>query len=248
MITTCQLTSPVSGIALPSCGIRPFMNCPVYRHALFHDVKSLVELHQAAFPGFFLTSLGHRFLRLLYRSLVDAESGVCIVAENGQGVLGFAVGTTEPDAFFKTLLRKQGLSFAVATVPALLRHPAFAVRRCLGALCYRGEKPKAFPKAALLSSLAVSPDAARQGIGRELLDAFCNEVTRRGGHAVYLTTDASGNDAVNQFYEKCGFHCVDTFERPGRRRMNRWAKTLGLPIAPPNEAARRVDHVASSTL
>ena len=191
------------------------------------DVEAMIRLHKAAFPGFFLTSLGSPFLRLLYGGFVNTDSGICVVAENGEGLIGFAAGTTDPDSFFRTLLRKKGASFALAVIPGLLHNPVFVVRKCVGALFYRGEKPKGIPRAGLLSSLAVSPDASGKGVGQNLVKTFCNELSRRGVEAVYLTTDASDNDPVNRFYAKCGFHLVDAFERPGNRRMNKWARMLG---------------------
>jgi ribosomal protein S18 acetylase RimI-like enzyme len=187
----------------------------------------MIRLHKEAFPGFFLTSLGPPFLRLLYRSFLNADTGICVVAENGEGLVGFAAGTAEPKSFFRALLFRKGVSFAFAAIPGLLHKPGFVVRKCAGALFYRGEKPKAMPKAGLLSSIAVSPQAAGKGIGQQLVTVFCDELSRRGVDAVYLTTDASANDPVNRFYKKCGFHLVETFERPGSRRMNKWGKTLG---------------------
>ncbi len=193
------------------------------------EVEAMVGLHRDAFPGFFLTSLGPRFLWLLYRGFVDSDSGICIIAADKGDLVGFAVGTTEPGSFFKRLLKKRGLAFALAAVPGLLHRPVFAARKCFGALFYRGEEPTAFPNAGLLSSLAVSPQAAGNGVGQQLVLAFCDELIERGVDAVYLTTDTSGNDPVNRFYEKCGFRLIDSFERPGNRKMNRWAKILTAP-------------------
>jgi len=197
------------------------------------EIEALVALHQAAFPGFFLTSLGPRFLRALYRGFLESEKGVCAVAQAGQRLLGFAMGTAKPDSFFRVLLRKKGMSFAWAALPGLLQNPVFVVRKSLSALFYRGERPKVMPGAGLLSSLAVSPHVAGKGIGQQLVSAFCEELARRGADAVYLITDASDNDSVNRFYAKCGFRLVDTFERPGKRLMNRWAKTLQQPSERP---------------
>jgi ribosomal protein S18 acetylase RimI-like enzyme len=189
----------------------------------------MIRLHEVAFPGFFLTSLGARFLRLLYSSFVNVDSGICIVAENESGVIGLVAGTSNPESFFKTLLRRMGVSFAIAAIPGLLRAPVPVVRKCMGAIFYRGEKPKEMTDAGLLSSLAVSPQVSGNNIGRQLVNTFCDELLARGVEAVYLTTDASGNDGVNRFYEKCGFHLVDRFERPNNRCMNRWAKVLKRP-------------------
>ncbi|MDM8006738.1 MAG: GNAT family N-acetyltransferase [Phycisphaerae bacterium] len=195
-------------------------------HAGPEDIEAIVRLHIAAFRGFFLTSLGPAFLRLLYRSFSDMEGGICIVARNASGLLGFVAGTTEPHGFFRALLTKKGIRFALAAVPGLLCNPLQGVRKCLGALFFRGEQPPALPGAAFLSSLAVLPEQAGKGVGQALVLEFCRELRRRGMVSVYLVTDEVDNERANRFYEKCGFSLVDTFKRPGSRRMNRWAKHL----------------------
>lgn len=190
-------------------------------------IEALVPLHQAAFPDYFLTSLGPAFLRLLYRGFIAHPQGICLVADEQSCVVGFATGTMNPDGFFSALLRRQALRFAIAAVPGLLRNPWFVSRKCLGALFYRGESPGGLPDAALLSSLAVSPAIQSKGIGQALVRAFAEEVRRRGGKAIYLTTDEVANEKANRFYSKCGFELLDTFKRPGNRIMNRWVMRLG---------------------
>ena len=187
---------------------------------------SLAGLHREAFPGFFLTSLGPGFLRRLYAGFLAHDQGVCVVAEEGGVVVGFASGPLKPAAFFAGLLRRQWLGFAVAAVPGLLRNPLFAVRKCLGAVLYRGETLEALPDAALLSSLAVSPTVQGRGVGQMLVRAFADEVRRRGSKALYLTTDEADNERTNRFYARCGFELLDTFKRPGNRVMNRWVMRL----------------------
>lgn len=182
----------------------------------------IVDIHLAAFPGFFLTSMGRSFLRLMYSGFFDEPRGICLVAEDNGDILGFVAGTTDPTNFFSSLLRRKWFLFAAASVPGLLRNPLFVTRKCLGALFYRGESPVGIPDAALLSSLAVAPSAGGRGIGQLLVHAFVDKAKKAGCSAVYLTTDEADNMLVNRFYSKCGFELMDTFERPGNRVMNRW--------------------------
>jgi ribosomal protein S18 acetylase RimI-like enzyme len=182
----------------------------------------MAALHTAAFPGFFLTSLGRPFLRRLYAGFITQPDGVCLVAEDAGCVVGFVAGTMNPSGFFRRLLRQQALGFAFAAVPGVLRNPVFTVRKCLGALFYRGETPGGLPDAVLLSSLAVSPAAQGKGVGQSLVQGFADEVRCRGGKLIYLTTDEAENERTNRFYARCGFELLDTFKRPGNRIMNRW--------------------------
>jgi ribosomal protein S18 acetylase RimI-like enzyme len=199
---------------------------PAGREEQSRLLAELAKLHAEAFPGFFLTTLGGAFLRLLYESFVHEDDGICIVAEENGRLVGLVAGTMAPSGFFRRILRKRGLRFGLATLPGLVRSPVFAARKCAGAIFYRGERPAESPDAALLSSLAVSPSCHGKGVGRQLVAAFNYEVARRGGSAVYLTTDNQGNDRTNRFYESCGFELLDTFQRPGNRTMNRWIKKV----------------------
>ena len=191
-----------------------------------HIIDDLVKLHISAFPSFFLTSMGKGFLQQLYFGFSEQPNGILLIAEDNGNAIGFAAGTIDPDKFFKTLLRTQGLRFAISTIPGLLRNPVFVIRKCVGALFYRGETPSEIPNAALLSSLAVAPSSAGKGIGQLLVKRFCEDVRKQGCKSVYLTTDEAENENANRFYAKCGFILLDTIERAGNRTMNRWVMKL----------------------
>ena len=186
----------------------------------------MADLHMKAFPGFFLTSLGKSFLCRLYAGFMTQPDGVCLVAEDAGTVVGFVAGTMNPSGFFRRLLSQQALVFAFSAMPGVLRSPLFTVRKCFGALFYRGEMPGGLPDAVLLSSLAVSPVTQGKGLGQSLVQGFVAEVRRRGGKAIYLTTDDAENERTNRFYARCGFELLDTFKRPGNRIMNRWIMRL----------------------
>lgn len=189
-------------------------------------VEELVELHRQAFPDFFLTNLGPAFLRQIYGGFLCDPQGICLVAEENEKVVGLAVGTLAPAIFFRRLLRERGWALAWAAAPGLLRNFFFVAHKCLGALWYRGEAPRAVADAALLSSLAVSPAMARRGVGRALVREFARAVKAGGGQLVYLTTDLSRNESANRFYAHCGFELLDTVVRPKKRVMNRWIMRL----------------------
>jgi ribosomal protein S18 acetylase RimI-like enzyme len=80
--------------------------------------------------------------------------------------------------------------------------------------------------AALLSSLAVDPAAKGNGAGKALVENFCAACKEADKSAVYLTTDAADNAAVNAFYCKAGFSLESQFERTLKRTMNRYVRQL----------------------
>ena len=191
------------------------------------DVAALTALHMQAFPGFFITRLGPRFVAELYRGFIHHPDAICRVACQNAKVVGAVAGPLRPGEFFGELLRSRGFRFALAAVPGLLRDPWNVGRRLLVAPFYRGDAPEQRARAALISTICVSPTVSGGGVARALLDAFCTTAASRGARFVYLTTDRDGNERVNVFYLRAGFALESEVQRPGGRVMNRYLKELG---------------------
>jgi len=185
-------------------------------------VRRAVDVHIRAFPGFFLTSLGPAFLREFYRSFLEEKTafGFVAVDDKNGACLGAVFGTTAPVGFFRKLAAGRWWAFGLAALGQVARRPSI-IGRLVRGLSYRGDPP-ARPGYALLSSIAVSPEAQGRGIGRALLTAWVEEARARGGPGVYLTTDALDNDAVNSFYRTNGWSLESSFVTPEGRKMNRY--------------------------
>jgi ribosomal protein S18 acetylase RimI-like enzyme len=211
------------------------------RDASPRDIERVVAVHRAAFQSFFLTSLGPRFLARLYGGYLAHPSGILLVAgDGGEGerrgagagagdarIRGFVAGTTDPEAFYGWLRRSNGLAMALAAAPALARRPLGVGRRLASAVRYRGQAPQRVTGAALLASLAVHPDAARQGMGGVLVAAFVERALEAGRDVTYLSTDVAGNDRVLEFYRRQGFHEAERVRRSGGREMAILIRGLG---------------------
>ena len=188
------------------------------------DLDSLVAIHNAAFPGFFLTFLGGRFLRLLYASIHSDAEGHVLVAESDNRLVGFIAGVRNEGGFFSRLIRRRAIAFAAASLPALMRNP-FIVGRLLRALGRPAAATRTTP-AACLMSVAVQPELAARGIGSQLIEAFCERLRKDGIAAVVLTTDRDGNANTNAFYQKRGFALRRQFTTREGRAMNEYIRTL----------------------
>lgn len=190
------------------------------------DVRPLARLHRAAFPGFFLSSLGEPFLVQLYRGFLADDSAVNVVARADDGaVLGAIVGTTSPAAFYGRLARRRWPGIGLACARVVLSRPKVAWR-LLRSVGYRGGEGIG-EGAALLSSICVAPQEQGVGLGRRLLETWMGEVARRGVDTALLTTDADNNEAVNRFYQKHGWTVSSTYRTPEGRLMNNYSTTLG---------------------
>jgi GNAT superfamily N-acetyltransferase len=194
--------------------------------ATANDIRDIVSIHREAFPDFFLTSLGERFLLRFYSAVVRDPVALSFVGKVNGSVAGFVVGTVQPTSFFRKLLLKEGAGFCMDAAGALLRRPWFVGRRLLRGLTYRGEAPQMRNNAALVSSIAVLPAATGKGLAGALLNAFCEAAGNRGASTVYLLTDRDYNSSANRFYLKAGFTLDTELTRSEKRPMNRYIRDL----------------------
>ena len=199
----------------------PYVVCAQLSH-----LDSIVQIHLAAFEGFFLETLGERFLKELYLGFLVEPSGLCLVAIDRKDVVGFVAGTTEPEGFFRRLLRRRWHAFVLAGAASLTLHPIRVGKKFLRALRYRGERPADVPNATLLNSIGVVPSGIGRGIGKMLISAFCERAQLSGASTVFLTTDRDRNDAVNQFYLLNGFKLHSSFLKERARWMNLYTHSL----------------------
>ncbi|MBW8000403.1 MAG: GNAT family N-acetyltransferase [Planctomycetes bacterium] len=185
-------------------------------------IKDVVEVHIGAFPEFFLTFLGPKFLSEFYKSFLDDPMGIGFVAQDVETkqVLGAIVGPLVPDGYFKRLIKRRWWAFCIASISAVLKKPT-AIKRLFRAVFYRGESPSGSQRA-LLSSIAVSPETQGMGVGKSLVDNWVEQVKQRQGLGCFLTTDAENNDAINGFYQKLGWQIESTYKTSEGRVMNRY--------------------------
>lgn len=195
------------------------------RRACPQDITEIVAIHGESFPGFFLSFLGPRFLRVLYESIVDHERGAAFVYLDNGELAAFVAGVTNPSAFYRALIKHRLPAFMWAAMSAALRRPQI-ILRLFRALLYPSQTPRGDAIATLMS-IGTRPKCQGRGIGRQLVEAFLAEMNRRGVRCVNLTTDRQNNDEANAFYRKLGFTLVRTYGTPEHRQMNEYEYVLG---------------------
>lgn len=188
------------------------------------DIDQLVCIHSRSFPNFFLTFLGPRFLYLLYRNIALDPEGILFVVEVEDDIAGFVAGVTRQTGFYRRLIRRQKWAFAWAALGATLRRPTI-IPRLWRALRRPNDATESAAEACLMS-IAVSLEFQGRGIGKQLVEAFCQELAARGEPAVCLTTDRDDNEAVNRFYQRLNFQLARSFITPEGRAMNEYVRNL----------------------
>jgi ribosomal protein S18 acetylase RimI-like enzyme len=194
----------------------------IITEAKIEMLDSLVDVHEEAFPGFFLTEVGRGFLREYYRTLVQFN-GARVYSVTASRQLGGFVGGYMSSAMFCAELRRRWLKFVVPVAIGIRRKPVLLRRvaaRVFNVLQGRtGDEPGGGSLGCWeLSSVAVRKDDRSAGLGRLLVEHFLAEASRENAAGVKLYTDAVANDGVNIFYERIGFQRIATVG--SRRKMN----------------------------
>lgn len=196
-----------------------FAEIKIERMSVQH-LEQAASVHIAAFPGFFITSLGYKFVRELYMAYACDKAAVALIATDEMGmVLGAILGAIDSRGFYRRLLLRRWWKFGIASAVAVWHRPSIMLR-LLRALKYRGDQKSGTPGQALLSSIAVAPWAQGRGVGTQLIVAWISAVQRTGVCGCYLTTDACENEGVNLFYSKHGWRIEHSFKTPEGRSMN----------------------------
>lgn len=193
------------------------------RTATTADVEEIVSIHQKAFPDFFLTSLGTDFLKLYYKSVHTHPRGILLVCENESGVIGFCAGTMLSAGFNSSLIKANLLSYIVEGLRVLFMEPV-ALWHLYKNMSKEDSSIGDKGGYAELLSIGVNPNTQRTGAGRGMLMALEEEVQKRGGAELSLTTDYYENEKAIGFYHSLGYQAWYDFVTYPNRRMYRMIK------------------------
>jgi ribosomal protein S18 acetylase RimI-like enzyme len=198
--------------------------------------ERIAELHAELIHGGILPLLGTGFLATLYREIAKSRWGSVHVAVQEDEVTGFIVGAEDiwrlSRGFTAGGLARMGMLFL-----GQVWRPRIA-SKVLGSLAYpfrasSSPEPSPAPKPncrAELLSIAVSPRAQGQGVGKALVSAY--EETLRGKVEQYtVTTNVEETDS-NAFYSALGF------ERFGQKRHHDLILQVYIKQLPPVDAPR----------
>ena len=196
------------------------------RKANCADVEGIVKIHQAAFPDFFLTSLGERFLKLYYGTFINCKEGVVYCAEKGNTLVGFSATSYVSRGFHARLIKKNIIKYVVEAIAILLVRPKSIVR-LLKNLDKESSDSKIVDNGlyAELYSIGVSPSCQGEGVGKRLLTITEEDVSAHNGQ-ISLTTDYYDNEKTMGFYRSLGYEDYYEFVTYPNRKMWRLIKHL----------------------
>ncbi|EDM69904.1 acetyltransferase [Roseobacter sp. AzwK-3b] len=164
-------------------------------------LRQVARLHAARIDQGFLSSLGVRFLTVLYRAIDRSDSAVLIVQRDGSDVIGFVSGGIGMGPIYKQMLRD---------CPALilsLVHVVLRPRKLWGIIeiLLRGGDDGLeceLPRAELFS-IAVALDARGGDVAKRLYTALCMHFRQQDIPAFRIVVGEALLPA-HRFYAKMG--------------------------------------------
>lgn len=189
------------------------------------DVVSIVEIHQNAFEGFFLTSLGAQFLKFYYKAFIKSEESVVLCAVENGDILGFSAATKQCKGFNSRLIKKNLFSFFLLAVKLFFTQPSSLIRLAKN-LTKKGDAVVDNEDYAELYSIGVCAESQGKGAGKKLLKATEETLKKNGVEKVSLTTDYYDNESAVAFYHTMGYSTLYEFIAYPNRKMYRFIKTL----------------------
>jgi GNAT superfamily N-acetyltransferase len=189
------------------------------------DALKIAELHHIAFPNFFLTSLGKRFLTVFYKSILESEDGFGVGFFENKNLVGFAIGTTKPNGFYKRLAQKNFIPLTIAAIPSLLLNPKKGLQLIQS---FRSQHQSIDETTGVLLSICTSPTIQNKGMGSQIISAFEELSKQKNLCFLALTTDYDNNETVNTFYQNKEYKLKEQFYTKNGRKMNFYTKKLAL--------------------
>ena len=168
------------------------------------DAAAAAGLHAEQISEGFLTFLGPRFLRRLYRRVARTPGCFLLIVEDEGETVGFLAGSTDVPALYRSFVWRDGVAAALASGGRLLRSWRQVMETLRHGTGGTGE-------GAELLAVAVDPMARGRGAGTLLVEGFLTEVGRQRQHAAHVVVAADNESAVT-LYRRTGFHSEQRFE------------------------------------
>ncbi len=176
------------------------------------DADAAAALHVGQISEGFLSFLGPRFLRRLYRRVTRTPGSFLLIVEDDGIIVGFLAGSTNVAGLYRSFLWRDGAAAALACVGRLVR----SWRRVLETLRHGAG---ATAQGAELLAIAVDPTKRGRGAGTLLVEGFLTEIHRQKQDAAHVVVGAANERAVS-LYRRAGFHTSERFElHPGTESL-----------------------------
>jgi ribosomal protein S18 acetylase RimI-like enzyme len=185
-----------------------------YKHIDTTALEEVVQTHKAAFPDYFLTNLGDKFLAKFYRTFLEDENTIAIGAFDQDKLVGFILCSKNKSEVMKKFYQNNFTFIILSILIQVLKMNKIIISGLLSR-CKMGigfVKSLLFPEKSLqtegtnvrLLSIAVLPEYKGTGTSKGMMNYFHNHLQENNIKAVGLSVKKDNSRAIS-FYEKMGW-------------------------------------------
>ena len=165
------------------------------------DYKQVAQIHSTCIDLGFLSSLGPRFLALLYESIDADEKSILILEKKQDKVIGFVAGGRSMKSIYRKMLSRLPRVFITLLPPMLNPKKLWKI---IELLCFgKKRKPNSSCPEAELFSIAVIDSSRGNGLAQKLYYALAQRFFVEGEHAFCMIVGETLRPA-HRFYKKMG--------------------------------------------
>ncbi len=170
------------------------------------DPDFAAQLHATEIDEGFLSSLGPRFLRALYRRITRTDGSFLLIAQCDGEPVGFIAGSVAVRRLYGQFLLHDGVVVALAASLRILR----SWRQVMETLRH-GRDTQPVVHSGELLAIAVAPSWQSKHVGTGLVAAFLQQLEAMGTPDAHVVVGAD-NDAAVALYHRSGFVTQKRFE------------------------------------
>ena len=184
------------------------------------DCDHLAQMHQNAMGNSLWGRLGRRFLRELYRGLVDSPYFLGFVYEerdeNGeQQIMGFIAGSTDTETMYRGVFQRRWALLGTMAVPGIIKRPLVLIRLFQTPKYSKVSTPPGsdIPGESLFCSFA--PELRGKRISGHINKVLFDELLARGHTEIKVSTETT-NEGANRQLTSWGFEAIHHFHFYGK--------------------------------
>jgi len=175
------------------------------------DINKLAYFHKLYIPSGFISSLGNRFLSILYKHISESTVSFSLVAKDNEKIIGFITGTENLSKFYKDFFMKKFFVAFFTLLPYFFNPKIiFKISETFLYPKRKNKISKNMPTAELLS-IVVDKEYREKGVAKKLFQELVNEYKKRGINEFKVIVGSNLLNAI-KFYEKMGCRYLDKIQ------------------------------------
>jgi len=175
------------------------------------DTDRVAQLHHAAMGTSLWATLGMRFLRAVYKALINDPDFLGFVYEDNGHIGGFIAGSQDTDAMLSRTFKRSGVVLGLASLPASLGPST--LRKLMQTARYTDTSGGAHMPESLFCSF--EPELRGRRISGHINKVLFDELLARGHTTVKITTEVD-NKGANRQLTSWGFVDAARFDFYGK--------------------------------